>query len=216
MRYAPAITCLLLFLLVAAAMAAGTTAGFDAAVRFAIHQFASPALTTLAQFFSLIGSNEYWVPIAATAIIGFWAAGWRKQALAFAGTMAGAALLENGLKFAFHRARPEVFFGVAPATYSFPSGHALFAACLYGALAIIISAVARHRMVRLVAWTAALLLMLCIGWSRIYLGVHYPSDVLASYLAGGAWVWALHASGAFVPLHETNSRTRRRNVAVKR
>jgi undecaprenyl-diphosphatase len=209
MRYTPAIVCFLLFLLLAAAMAAGATAGFDAAFRSAIHQFASPPLTTLAQSFSLIGSNEYWVAIAATAIIGFWAAGWRKQAVTLATTMVGAALLENGLKFAFHRARPEVFFGLAPATYSFPSGHALFAACLYGSLALIISAVARHRMVRLVAPTATLLLILCIGWSRVYLGVHYPSDVLASYLVGGAWVWALHASGAFVPLHETNCRTRR-------
>ena len=209
MRYTPAIVCFLLFLLLAAAMAAGATAGFDAAVRSAIHQFASPPLTTLAQSFSLTGSNEYWVAIAATAIIGFWAAGWRKQALAFAGTMAGAALLENGLKFAFHRARPEVFFGLAPATYSFPSGHALFAACLYGSLALIISAVARRRMVRLAMWPTAVLLILCIGWSRVYLGVHYPSDVLASYLAGGAWLWALHASGAFLPLHETNPRAGR-------
>ncbi|MFL5240162.1 MAG: phosphatase PAP2 family protein [Rhizomicrobium sp.] len=209
MRYAPAIVCFLLFLLLAAAMAAGATAGFDAAVRWAIHQFASPALTTLAQSFSLIGSNEYWVAIAATAIIAFWAAGWRKQALVLAGTMAGAALLENGLKFAFHRARPEVFFGVAPETYSFPSGHALFAACLYGALALIISKIVKGRIVCLLAWAAALLFMVCIGWSRIYLGVHYPTDVLASYLAGGAWLLALKASGAFLPLHETNSPSRR-------
>jgi len=96
--------------------------------------------------------------------------------------MAGALVLEIWLKLAFHRARPAAFLGLAsPDSYSFPSGHALYAMCLYSALA---SITAGRRML---AWTAAGLMIALIGFSRIYLGVHYPSDVLAGWSIG--WFW---------------------------
>ena len=97
--------------------------------------------------------------------------------------MAGAEALDGILKIQFHRQRPEPFFGLlAPPSYSFPSGHALLSCCLYGALATV--AGTRRRLTR----CAAAVLILAIGASRVYLGVHYPSDVIAGYLVAIVWM----------------------------
>jgi undecaprenyl-diphosphatase len=95
------------------------------------------------------------------------------------------------LKHAFHRPRPVAFFGAAPSSYSFPSGHALGSFCFYGMLAAILAAPARGRVAKFCVWTAAVLLVGMIGFSRIYLGVHYPSDVIAGYCAAAVWVGAV-------------------------
>ncbi|HEX3652891.1 MAG TPA: phosphatase PAP2 family protein [Rhizomicrobium sp.] len=154
-------------------------------------------LTTLARIFSFVGSAFVWLPAALMATGSLWLLQRRKPALAMVATMLGAILLDNGLKFLFHRARPEVFFGVSPDTYSFPSGHALFATCFYGAFAALLAPQLENWLPRIALWITAVLMMLGIGWSRIYLGVHFPSDVLAGYLVGATWLVALTESGAF-------------------
>ncbi|HLY91696.1 MAG TPA: phosphatase PAP2 family protein, partial [Candidatus Angelobacter sp.] len=80
------------------------------------------------------------------------------------------------------------FFGSLPNSYSFPSGHALTSLCFYGVMAGLLSARIKSLPWRIVMWTLAVLLIVSIGLSRIYLGVHYPSDVLAGYLAATLWV----------------------------
>ncbi|HMC29816.1 MAG TPA: phosphatase PAP2 family protein, partial [Candidatus Angelobacter sp.] len=78
-----------------------------------------------------------------------------------------------------------------PNSYSFPSGHALTSLCFYGVMAGLLSARIKSLPWRIALWTAAVLLIIAIGLSRIYLGVHYPSDVLAGYLAATVWVSAV-------------------------
>jgi undecaprenyl-diphosphatase len=95
------------------------------------------------------------------------------------------------LKLAFHRPRPVAFFGSTPSSYSFPSGHALGSFCFYGILAAILATRVRGRGAKFCVWMAAVLLVAMIGVSRIYLGVHYPSDVIAGYCAGAVWVGAI-------------------------
>jgi undecaprenyl-diphosphatase len=97
-------------------------------------------------------------------------------------------VLDLALKHTFHRARPIGFFGISPSSYSFPSGHALGSLCFYGVLAAILSARVRGRAARFCIWIAASILVTLIGFSRIYLGVHYPSDVIAGYCAAAVWV----------------------------
>jgi undecaprenyl-diphosphatase len=193
--YVCAALCALLFAVLALAVAGGSAAGFDAAVRNQIHARATAALTETAQLLTFAGSAKVWVPGLAVALAACWMAGERKRALGLAMVMAGATLLDNGLKLAFHRVRPEVFFGVLPDTFSFPSGHALFALCFYGALATVVASRLGSTLLRLALWVAAALLILGIGLSRIYLGVHYPTDVLAGFLAGGACLSAVCAAG---------------------
>jgi undecaprenyl-diphosphatase len=102
--------------------------------------------------------------------------------------MAGASVLDTVLKLAFHRARPEPYFGyVLPESYSFPSGHALFSFCFFTAGAALLAPRLQHSALRWLVWAVAASLILAIGFSRIYLGVHYPSDVLAGYAVGLIW-----------------------------
>jgi hypothetical protein len=99
--------------------------------------------------------------------------------------------IENGLKYGFHRARPEPFYGAAPASYSFPSGHALFSTCFYFVLASAITERIRSRAMRALIRLAAALFVAAIGLSRIYLGFHYPSDILGGYLAAAILLGAI-------------------------
>lgn len=103
--------------------------------------------------------------------------------------LVGGELLNLILKLSFHRARPEVGF-VHLDTYSFPSGHAMISTAAYGALAYLAWDYFRTRRGRLSLIAGTLILVALICFSRLYLGVHYLSDVLAG-VAGGAFVLAV-------------------------
>ncbi|HJT90229.1 MAG TPA: phosphatase PAP2 family protein, partial [Bryobacteraceae bacterium] len=107
----------------------------------------------------------------------------------------GGQALDEILKLEFRRPRPEAFFGYPePGSYSFPSGHSVASCCFYGVLAAILTARMRSGARKAGVWTAAGFLVAAIGFSRIYLGVHYPTDVIAGYAAGVVWVAAVRAS----------------------
>ncbi len=184
---AVAVLCLFLFGWLGREMRAGDTLRFDQAVRNWVHQFASPGITRAMNFLSLLGYNILIFELAIAFIV-FAKLRWKRAALWLAIAMAGSLLLDLALKFAYHRPRPTAFFGAAPASYSFPSGHALCSLCFYGVLAGLLSARIKSLPWRIVVWIAASALIIAIGLSRIYLGVHYPSDVLAGYLAATVWV----------------------------
>lgn len=168
------------------------TRRFDSAIRSWVHQYSSPAMTTAAQVASWLG--EYGVAIAfVLALVLFLFFGWRRAALWLTITQAGALVLNVSLKYAFHRPRPTPFFGPLPHTYSFPSGHALFSFCFYGVLAGLLADRIQSRLVEAVIWVAAAILVAAIGLSRIYLGVHYPTDVVAGYLTAAIWVSSMIA-----------------------
>jgi undecaprenyl-diphosphatase len=108
----------------------------------------------------------------------------------------GALVLENGLKLLVRRARPDPYFGtVLPVSYSFPSGHALDSCVIYFALAALLAPYFRRGWERALLFTLAAVLVLLIGVSRVYLGVHWPSDVVGGWAVGAAWlaVWAIVA-----------------------
>jgi undecaprenyl-diphosphatase len=183
-----AATALFVFGWLAEEMLEGDTQQFDAFVRTAVHQFATPGLTRLMQVFSFLGSVAAVTAICLVAIcVSLYFRGTRTAALLTI-TMLGAAVLDVTLKYAFHRPRPVAFFGATPNSYSFPSGHALGSFCFYGILASILAARARARGAKFCVWMAAVILVGMIGFSRIYLGVHYPSDVIAGYCAATVWV----------------------------
>ena len=125
------------------------------------------------------------------ALAAFLVARWRRAAVWLIITMAGALVLDVGLKYGFHRPRPAPFYGPLPHSYSFPSGHAVFSFCFYAVLAGLVNDRVRSLALRIVIWIVAALLILAIGFSRIYLGVHYASDVIAGYLAAALWVSAM-------------------------
>ena len=102
--------------------------------------------------------------------------------------MGGGLALNIFLKYLFERSRPDLFQMVDAAGYSFPSGHAMVSLCFYGMLAFLAARETPFWTGRLLIIFTAALLIGAIGVSRIYLGVHYPSDVAAGYAAGATWL----------------------------
>ena len=101
--------------------------------------------------------------------------------------LAGAELLNLVLKLSFHRARPEVAF-VHIDTYSFPSGHAMISTAAYGAFAYLAWGRLSTPRARLALVSSTVAFVALIGFSRLYLGVHYLSDVLAGFAGGVFWL----------------------------
>jgi len=125
---------------------------------------------------------------------------WRRNwmwLIAGASAVAGGMALNTLLKLAFHRARPTLS-GLAAAigTYSFPSGHTLGATLLYAVFAAYAIGKVRSRATRICIGVAATLMVALVAFSRIYLGVHYLSDVLAAIAEGIAWFALCYAATA--------------------
>lgn len=104
------------------------------------------------------------------------------------GSALGGVLVAYSLKSLFSRARPDAFFHAALASgYSFPSGHAMMSAIVYLTMAALIARLAPRTRLRLYVITVALLITGLVGLSRVYLGVHWASDVVGGWAAGAAW-----------------------------
>ncbi|MGV3771737.1 MAG: phosphatase PAP2 family protein [Verrucomicrobiales bacterium] len=116
----------------------------------------------------------------------FWIKRDRLNLMFVAGGYAGALILNHVLKALFARPRPEVVAHHLE-SYSFPSGHSLLATSVYLILGTIIAKSARGWRDRIFALGVAFLITFLVGASRVYLGVHYPTDVLAGWLAGLLW-----------------------------
>jgi len=184
-----ALAALFFFAWMADEIAEGDTLRFDEYIRGFVHQFAFPALTILMQIASFLGSTLFLTLFGISVVIALYLKKHRRGAIIFTITTIGASLLLVSLKLTFRRARPEPFFDtILPASYSFPSGHSLASFCFYGALAAIITVRIEKLWLKILFLLAAAILILLIGISRIYLGVHYPSDVLAGFAVGLIWV----------------------------
>jgi len=184
-----ALSALLFFGWLAEEMMEGDTARFDSTITSAVHQNATPPLTTVMEVLTILGSSVVMAPLAILTLALCY---FRREFHALktlAATFGGALLLEFSLKLAFHRPRPAPFFDLpTPASFSFPSGHALFSFCFFAGIAALLSPRLSSQEAKLGVWSIAIALILGIGLSRIYLGVHYPSDVLAGYSAAIVWV----------------------------
>lgn len=195
---------LLLFTWLGREVLEGEALRLDSRLRTLAQATASPTLTAIMVAASFYGGPVVLIPAALAAGFGFLIHGWHRGALLVVLTVAGAALLNWLLKVTFARVRPEAFFDYPlPASPSFPSGHALYAASILGGLAALLTARLKHGPFRVAVWSAAIFLILLVGFSRVYLGVHYPSDVLAGYSIAVVWV-------TFVALGDRLARHRRR------
>jgi undecaprenyl-diphosphatase len=167
----------------------GEPPAFDLATRAAVQSWATADLTRIMWGASTFGAPLGLLPLGLAAGGAFLYRGWRRGAWLVVITLVGAAVLDVGLKALFARVRPEAFFGYpAPSSYSFPSGHALVATCFFGGVAVLLSHRLRWTLAQILVWAAAVALILLIGVSRIYLGVHYPTDVMGGFAVGTVWV----------------------------
>lgn len=155
-----------------------------------LHGLASPFLDRVALTLSLIGGPLPMVGVAALLFVGFCLRRHYHEALFFLTTVGGSALLNVLGKVVFRRERPALWISLAPeGDYSFPSGHAMGSMALVAALVFLLWGT-RWRWLVLVVGA---LFVLGVGLSRLYLGVHYPSDILAGWSVSLAWAFGVHA-----------------------
>jgi len=147
----------------------------------------TPGRDAAMAFISDIGHAYGVLPLAAVIFVALLVVRRRGNALFFAVAMCGAGALNQGAKLFFRRDRPDLWLSPSPApehTYSFPSGHAMGSMALVAALAVL-AWPTRWRWWAIVLGGAFTFL---VGFSRVYLGVHYPSDVAAGWCASLGWV----------------------------
>jgi membrane-associated phospholipid phosphatase len=164
-------------------------AEFDERIATALHSRAIPPATTVAEVVTLLGGFPALVVVACVAVVLLARRRLRREALLVVLAIVGAQALTGVLKTLFQRERPSFDDPVATAGYfSFPSGHALTAIAVYGAVASIVALRLRSPALRAACLAGAGLLVAAIGFTRLYLGVHYLSDVLAGWSMGLAWL----------------------------
>ena len=204
---AVAALCIVAFAWVAAHVATGRTQAFDEAVLGVLARHRVPWLQAVMLDVTLLGATSVVIGIALVAALFLALTRHRDSAALLVASTVGAQLLNDVLKRAFDRPRPHVFdWGTQVATTSFPSGHAMSAAAVYATVAYLAARLEARRAVRVATYVAATLVILAVGFSRMYLGVHYPTDVAAGIAIG--WSWAAFC----VATLEAGQRYARRNA----
>ncbi len=159
--------------------------GWDERILLAVHARATPTFDAIMLLFTRIGAPLPMILFVAAILLLLFLRGRRADGLFLIGAVGGAATLNLLAKILFQRARPALWPSLSPETdYSFPSGHAM------GSVAVVVSLVILLWPTRW-RWMALMLgalFVAAVGLSRVYLGVHYPSDILAGWSASLAWV----------------------------
>lgn len=165
-----------------------TLVRLDTELANALYEMATPLSTSVFTIITVVGSPGGFILVALVAAGAAARRRWR-TALLLTATYAGAEGLNALLKLVFQRPRPVFLNPIATAThYSFPSGHAMVSLVAYGMLAYVLVRAVRRRLARILIIFATVLLVVLVGLSRMYLGLHYFSDVIGGYLAGMMWL----------------------------
>jgi undecaprenyl-diphosphatase len=186
---------LFVFVKLASEVFEGETAAFDRNAILALRVAGNPSdpigpawLEEAARDVTSLGSVIIVGAFSAAAVIYFLLARRPAPALLMLISVVGGVILNDLLKFAFARPRPELALQTARIfTSSFPSGHAALSAVAYLTLGALLARGAETRAIRIYVMSFAILIVLMIGLTRVYLGVHYPTDVLAGWCIGAAW-----------------------------
>jgi undecaprenyl-diphosphatase len=159
--------------------------GIDISILHWIHSTASPSLDSIFLFITTLGNVEYVLPITVLLILFLVYKKQRLNALIVTFGMGGAAAANFVLKLLFHRDRPAFWHSLITETgYSFPSGHAM----LSSALILCVIAIVWNTKWRIFSIVVGAIVVGLIGYSRLYMGVHYPTDIVAGWSVSAAWI----------------------------
>jgi undecaprenyl-diphosphatase len=166
----------------------GAVLAWDRAVDLSMHAQETPLGDRIWSDVSLLGLPGVWVVDVAVSALLVWLRRWA-WLITWVAATAGGGLLERAIKSIVDRPRPpyamEVLHSYSP---SFPSGHAMASAITYLLLAVVVGHIGTLRRAETRALLViAIVVVAAIGFSRVYLAVHYPTDVLGGYFAGIAW-----------------------------
>ena len=165
----------------------GDTFAFDTTFLLWLHHFANPNLDHLMLFLTNLGNPITVVIVAGITVLLLWWRSYREEAKVFILACLGGLILNTGLKLFFSKPRPELWESlIAEKSFSFPSGHALGSMVLYGFIAYELATHYPH--LSKVIYSLTVILIVAIGISRPYLGVHWPTDIIAGYGVGFLWL----------------------------
>jgi undecaprenyl-diphosphatase len=187
-----------------------TLVRWDLAVNAWFHRHATPAGLATFNAITMVGYPGVWF-VVAIGIIWLWARHDHFLAVAWLATNAGGGVVQMVLKSTVHRSRPDYAAAfLRGQSYSFPSGHTMASTICYTMLAFIVGTLARWpARPRAALYAVSTTLVLLVSFSRLYLGVHYPSDVFGGLVAGlawlAAWIGALQVvRDRWLPSHRPN------------
>ncbi|GFE70818.1 phosphatase PAP2 family protein [Chroococcus sp. FPU101] len=160
---------------------------FDSSFLLWLHTFANPHFDAVMLFMTKLGNPNTVVSVALVTLgILLWRR-YREEAIIFVITCLGALILNTELKLFFSKVRPQLWEPlISEKSFSFPSGHALGSLVLYGF--IVYELAIHYPKYATLIYTLAVILIAAIGSSRLYLGVHWPTDVIAGYGVGFLWL----------------------------
>lgn len=175
----------------------------DRTVAQTLHDHAIPWVTSVMIAVTALGSA--WTLVPVSLVVGAVLVARRRwgEALVLVTATSGAGVLNAALKLLIERPRPDFLVPLIDVTgYSFPSGHASAAAAFYMTLALLATGWVRHWETRVYVLLSAVAIVVLVGFSRMYLGVHYLSDVLAGFALGAFWsTLSITVSTVFVRAH---------------
>lgn len=161
--------------------------GFDTTVLLWLHRWANPVLDAVMLKITTLGNPRFVVVVVVLSLGWLWWKQLRLEAKMFMIACLGALILNQGLKLFFAKPRPQLWPRlITESSFSFPSGHALGSLVLYGFLAYVLA----MQFPRLAHWIYSIAagIIAAIGISRLYLGIHWPTDVVAGYAVGFLWL----------------------------
>jgi undecaprenyl-diphosphatase len=166
----------------------GRTQAFDEAVLRWIAEHRSPTLEPIMLELTFLGTGIVVMTIVAVSAMFLALTNHRYSAVLLLISTAGGLVLNSLLKMGFGRPRPQIFdWGTHVVSSSFPSGHAMGAAVAYGTVAYLAARLQKSHSSRVLTMLLAAAVIVLIAITRLYLGVHYPSDVFAGIIIGLAW-----------------------------
>ncbi|MGG1290238.1 phosphatase PAP2 family protein [Bacillus smithii] len=161
---------------------------FDTAIITFVQSWISPDLTAFMKGITFFGSAKWITTCVIVVSLLLWLKKERLYALFFALTVSLGTAFNHLLKQIFERKRPDIQPLIHEKGFSFPSGHSMASFVMYGAIAFLLFELLEHRPAKRFGAVMASLFILLVGLSRIYLGVHYPSDVIGGYAAAAIWL----------------------------
>ena len=167
----------------------GKSFAFDKSLLIEIHTFSNSQLDTLMLAITQLGNPSSIVIVFILSFLILW---WHKdylEAKIFMTASLGAFFLNVGLKLFFTKNRPQLWEQlIIEKSFSFPSGHAIGSIVLYGFLGYLLAN--RYPKLTVLIYSLTSILIIAIGFSRLYLGVHWPTDIMAGYAIGFLWLMA--------------------------
>ena len=157
----------------------------DAEIMNLVMGFRNVKATKAFVFFTYLGDWRTIISLSIVAVVIFWLLRKRREIIFFLVALISGEVIKELLKFLIHRPRPDIRFSLIPENgYAFPSGHAVMSVIFYGIISYFIYKVCKKLWQKLIVLFTFFIFIFLVGFSRIYLGIHWTSDIIAGWLIG--------------------------------